>query len=283
MIGITGASGHLGRLVAQALVERVSPTKVRLGSRDPAKLEDFAAQGFATTITDFEKPESLAKAFSGVETLLIISSDAPNDVCIRQHIAAIDAARAAGVGRVVYTSFTNARVESLFPFVVKHVGTEAYLLASGLPYTILRNNQYSENIPDAAARETGKLTLPGASGKVAHITRTDAAAAAAGALTQKGHERKIYEITGPEALDLFDIADILSSAWNRKITAVDLDPSEYDKLLSARGLPPFVVDGVVGLRKAVGAGEYAAISQDAGRLAGRPPQPLSDYLKSIPK
>ncbi len=283
MIGITGASGHLGRHVAQALAQRVSPAKVRLGTREPGKIQDLAAQGFATAVADFDKPQSLAKAFAGLDTVLIISGDGPHDLCIRQHIAAIDAAKAAGVARVVYTSFTNPRVESLSLLGAKHGGTEAYLLATGLRYTILRNNHYSENSPDGAARETGKLAMTGAHGKVAHITRADIAAATAGALTEQGHANRIYEITGPEALDLFEIAEVLSKSWGKRITATDLDPEDYAKTLSARGLPPFVVEIVVGIHRATGAGEYAAISQDASRLAGRPVQPLTGYLKSIPK
>ncbi|HEX2116724.1 MAG TPA: SDR family oxidoreductase [Alphaproteobacteria bacterium] len=283
MLVITGAGGQLGRAIAHALAERVSPATVTLGSRDPAKLGDLAAKGFRTRAVDFNVSASLESVFDGAEAVLIISGDAPADVRIRQHRAAIDAAKQARVGRVVYTSFTNPTPASLFPFAAIHADSEAYLKASGLPYTILRNNQYAENINGAlaGAKATGTLALPGAAGKVAHITRADIAAATAGALTQPGHAGKTYELTGPEALNLFDIAPILTAAWGKPVTATDMDSEAFAKLLAARGVPAFAVDAVVRLRRAVAAGEYAAVSPDAAHLAGLPIEPMSAYARRI--
>ena len=278
MIVMTGASGQFGRLVAQALAERVSPTQVRLGAREPGKITDLADKGFKTVAADFDKPETLDAAFAGAKVVLIISGDAPSAHRIRQHRAAIDAAKAAGVGRVAYTSFTNPTPRSLFPFAAIHADSEAWLKASGVAYTILRNNQYAENLTTASAKATGMLELPGALGKVAHITRADVAAATAGALIQEGHAGKVYELTGPEALNLIEVASILSDTWGKLVRAVDLDPAEFGRMLASRGLPPFAVEAIVGLRLAVGAGEYAAVCDDAARLAGRPMESLSDYL-----
>jgi NAD(P)H dehydrogenase (quinone) len=280
MIVTTGAAGQLGRLIAQALAERVSPAQVALGTRDPSKVADLAAKGFKTAAADFDKPATLEAAFAGADVVLIVSGDAPVDARIRQHRTAIDAAKKAGVGRLVYTSFTNPTPQSLFSFARIHADTEAYLKRSGLAYTILRNNQYAENLggPLAGAKATGMLSLPGAKGKVAHITRADIAAATAGALTQRGHDNKTYELTGPEALDLFDAATILAKAWGKPVTAADMDPAAFGKALASRGLPPFVVEALVGLRGAVAAGEYAAVSADASRLAGRAIEPLGAYL-----
>jgi NAD(P)H dehydrogenase (quinone) len=281
MITVTGASGQLGRLVAQALAERVSPTTVRLATRHPGKTADLAARGSTTVPADFDKPESLEAAFAGSGTVLIISGDAPNDVRIRQHMAAIDAAKRAGVGRVVYTSFVNPTPNSLFTFAAIHADSEAHIIASGIPFTILRSNQYAENLPVAVAKATGKLALPGAAGKVAHIARADVAAAIAGALTEQGHVGKIYDLTGPEALDLFEIAAILADSWGTPVTAVDLASTEFAKALAERGMPSFAVEAIVSLRQAVAAGEYAAVTDHASRLAGRPVQPLSSYLRRL--
>ncbi len=278
MITITGANGKLGRLVAQALGDRGSPSRVRLGTRDPGKLGDLAGKGFKTVAASFDQPESLVAAFDGAETVLIISGDGPNDARIRQHRAAVDAAKKAGVGRLVYTSFTNATPKSLFTFAAIHADTEAYLKASGVPFTILRNNQYAENVTTQAAKDTGALALPGVCGKVAHISRADIAAATAAALTGEGHAGKTYDLTGPEALDLLQVAAILSQTLKKTVTVFDLAPSDYAKVLAQRGLPPFVVEALVGLRQATGAGEYADVTDHAARLAGRPIEPLSSYL-----
>lgn len=276
MIVVTGASGRLGRLVAHALAEHVSPSEVRLGTRYPGKIADLSAQGFTTAAFDFDDPASMQSTFAGAEVALIISGD----VWIRPDRPAIDAARASGVARLAYTSFTNPTPDSLFPFAAMYAGTEACLKSSGLPYTILRNNQYAGNIDGAlaAAKATGTLALPGPEGKVAFITHADVAAAAAGALTGNGHAGKIYEVTGPEALNLFDIAEILSKAWGRTIKAGDMELAEYGRVLAAHGVPPGAAEADVRLREAVAAGEYAAVSNDAERLAGRPIEPMSSYV-----
>lgn len=281
MIVVTGANGKLGRLVAAEIKIKVKPSDVTLGSRDPQKLADLAAQGFKTVRADFDDPASLATAFAGAKTVLIISGDAPVDMRIRQHRAAIDAAKKANVGRVVYTSFTNPSEKSLFPFGAIHGDTEAYLKASGVPYTILRNNQYAENLTNGLARaqQTGVLAQPGATGKVAYITRADVAAAIAGALTQDGHAGKIYEITGPEAADLFQIAAALSQGLGKPVQAVDAYPKEFEKVFAAMGLPPFLIEALLGIFAAAAAGEMAIVSQDAAILAGRPIEKITDYVR----
>jgi len=280
MIVVTGAGGKLGRLVADELAKRTSAAQVTLGSRDPARIADLAARGFATVRADFDDPASLEAAFTAAQTVLIVSGDAPNDVRIRQHRAAIDAARKAGVARIVYTSFTNPTAQSLFPFAWIHADTESYLKASGVPFTILRDNQYAENLTNAiGGARSGTLALPGTRGKVAYIARADAAAAIAGALTQDGHAGKTYELTGPEALDAFEIAAVVSSALGKPVQAVDADPAEFGKVFAAHGLPPFVIDALLGLYAAAAAGECAAVSTDAAKLAGRPIEPVSAFIR----
>jgi len=280
MIVVTGANGKLGRLVAAELEKKVKSADVVLGSRDPQKLADLAGRGFKTVRADFDDAASLDTAFAGADTVLIISGDAPNDVRIRQHRTAVDAAKKVGVGRVVYTSFTNPSEKSLFPFAAIHADTEAYLKASGVPFTILRNNQYAENLTNglAHAKQTGTLAQPGATGKVAFIARADVAAAIAGALTQNGHAGKTYEITGPEAADLFQIAAALSAGLGKPVQAVDADPKDFEKLFASMGMPPFLIAALLGIFAAAAAGEMAAVSQDAARLAGRPIEKVTDFV-----
>jgi NAD(P)H dehydrogenase (quinone) len=279
MIVVTGASGQLGRAIALALAERVSPGSVRLATRDPGKIADLAAKGFKTAEADFDRPETLERAFAGADTVLIISGDAPNDVRIRQHRRAIDAAKAAGVGRVVYTSFINISSESLFPFAAIHADSEAYLKASGLPFTILRNGQYAENINLSSAKASGKLASPGLRGKVAYITRADIAAATAAVLSGESHAGKTYELTGPEALDLTQVAEVLGGAWGKPVEAVEIGAEDFSGVLASYGLPPFLAKAVTGVHLATGAGEYAVVSDDAAKLARRPIEPVSAWLK----
>lgn len=283
MIVVTGAGGKLGRLVAAELAARTNPAEVRLASRHPDKLADLAARGFPTVRADFDDPASLAAAFAGAKAVLIISGDAPNEVRIRQHRAAVDAAKAAGVGRVVYTSFTNPTPASRFTFAAIHADTEAYLKASGLTWTILRDNQYAENLGNALAqaKATGTLALPGASGKVAYISRADVAAAVAGALLGSGHDGKTYELTGPEALDLAGVAAAASKALGRPVAAVDGDPAAFAAVFTSFGLPPFLVEALVSIYAAAAAGEFAAVSQDAAKLAGRPIAPASAVVAAM--
>lgn len=283
MIVITGAGGQLGRLVASELGRRVAPSGVRLASRETAKLADLAAKGFAVARADFNDSASLQAAFAGATTVLVISGDAPNDIRIQQHRTAIDAAKRAGVGRVVYTSFTNASRASLFPFAWIHADTEAHLRQSGLGYTILRNSQYAENLGNAIAqaKANGALVMPGALGKVAYVTRADIAAATAAVLAGEGHAGRIYELTGPEALDLAGIAAVLSAARGHPVRSVDADPAEYGKVLATVGLPTFLVEALLGIYAAAAAGEYAAVSTDTARLAGRPVEAVSAFVKRL--
>lgn len=282
MITITGASGKLGRAIAHELGQRVGPTQVTLGSRTPAHLDELRAQGFTTAVGDFERPETLQEIFRGAQSALVICGHGSNETRIRQHRDAFDAARRAGVGRVLYTSFTNPSSSSRFPFAQVHEASEAHARETGQRCTFLRNNHYAENL-DAAltiARKTGELALPGAHGKVAYIARADVAAASAGALV-RDDGRLHAEITGNAALDLFEVAELASQAWGMKVNARDMPAAEYTALLAARGLPGFVVEAQLGIRLAAGAGEYAQVTRDAEHLAGRPIDGLASYLKAF--
>jgi NAD(P)H dehydrogenase (quinone) len=259
----------------------VAPDKLRLTSRDTRKLADFFSRGHQTVTADFADRQSMDKAFSGVTTVLLISGDGPNEVRMRQHRSAIDAAKSAGVQRIVYTSFANPTRTSLFPFAWAHADTEEYLMSCGLSYTILRNNHYAENINGAIAhaKQTGILSLPSAYGRVAYITRSDAAEVAASALTGSGHDNRVYEITGPEAVDLFDIAAVLSQTWNRRIEASEMAPETFAQVLTGFGVEDFALQPVVLSRVAASVGEYAVVSQDAAHITGRPMLSMRDYVR----
>ena len=281
MYFISGASGQLGQLVTQELPGKVDSKHVTLGSRHTGKLASFAAKGFKTAPFDFDDAAGMEKALAGHETLLLISGDGPTEARTAQQLAAIAAAKAAGVKRIVYTSFTNPTSKSHFSFAKSHEATEAALKASGLAYTSLRNNQYAENIGGAVdyAKQAGTLALPGAAGKVAFITRADIAKAAAAALTEKASGNKIYEITGPKAYDLQEIAALLAAKWNKPVTAAELPQEAFAGMLSGMGLPPFLVEALQGIRAAVGAGEFETVSNDFENLTGTKAESYESYLK----
>jgi NAD(P)H dehydrogenase (quinone) len=280
MYFVTGASGKLGQLVAHELAKLTAPDNVTLGSRDPAKLAPLAKQGFHIVAFDFDKPKTMRAALKGHDRLLLISGDSPNEKRIAQHKAAIDAAKAAGIKTIVYTSFTNAGAESLFTFGKIHAETEAYLKASGLAYIFLRNNQYAENLTSALAhaKETGTLAVYGSKGKVAFLPRPDVAYAAATALLSKSNGNAVYEVTGPQAYDAADIARILSRKWNEPVTAVELPRPALTSILTGAKLPEFLIEALISLHEAAAAGEMAAASGDYEKLTGRKPESLESFL-----
>lgn len=283
MIVMTGANGQLGRLIAAELLDRVGPAGFAATARDPAKAEALAARGVKVLKADYDDPAGLVDAFRGATTLLLVSGEAPVEIRIRQHRAAIDAAKAAGVGRVVYTSFVGAGGSDSLDFATIHGDTEGYLKASGLDWTILRNNQYAENLAGAigGARAQGVLALPaGPAGaaRVAYITRADIAAATAGALTGSGHAGRTYDLTGPLGLAYDEIAARLSARLGRPVTYVDADPAAYGKVLAGFGLPDFLIEALIRIHAAAAAGTMNPVSQDAAVLAGRPVEGIDAWI-----
>ena len=280
MYFVTGASGKLGQLVAAELAKHLGSGGIGLGSRHPGKLGELAKQGFKTVVFDFDKPASMREALQGHQRLLLISGDAPTEDRILQHKAAIDAARAAGVKTIVYTSFTNASAKSLFTFAKAHAETEAYIKASGLAYILLRDNQYAENLASgiAHAKETGTLAMHGSKGKVAYLPRADVAFAAATALLGKTSGNAIYEITGPRAYDTSEIARIVSQKWGKEVIAVELPRETLMAILKGAKLPDFMVEALVSIFETAAAGEMAAVSSDFEKLTGRQPESLESFL-----
>jgi NAD(P)H dehydrogenase (quinone) len=280
MYFVTGASGKLGQLVAAELAQQGAAPDVTLGSRNPDKLASFAEQGFKTARFDFAAPDTMRRALAGHDRLLLISGDAPVDERIRQHKAAIDAAKAAGVQFIAYTSFTNASAKSHFTFAKIHAETEAYIKASGLAYRFLRDNQYAENITStvAHAKETGSFATYGSKGKVAYVTRADVAKAAVAALLTSPNGGETFEITGPRAYDAAEIAEILSRKWGKPVAAAELPRDALVAIFKQLQWPPFVIEAIVSLHEASAAGELAQVSDDVRKLTGQEPESLESFL-----
>lgn len=277
---VTGATGQLGRLVVDALARRVPPSSLAVSVRNPEKAAGLAARGIDVRQGDFDAPDTLTRAFAGAEALLIVSGDAPVETRIRQHRAAIDAARTAGVGRVVYTSFVDPRPESPFPFAAIHADTEDYLRDSGVPYTILRNGVYADNLMGFVRRaiETGTLAAPAGDGRVAFVSRDDLAEATATVLVEGGHAGRTYDLTGAAAVDYREVAEAVARRAGKPVAYQPITTEAFGARLAEAGLPPFMVTALSGLFQAVAAGAYSAVTADTAALAGREPEGIDAFL-----
>jgi NAD(P)H dehydrogenase (quinone) len=278
-IAITGAAGHLGRLTAQLVLDRVGADEVVLVTRRPDAIADLADAGATVRRGDFDEPDSLPAAFAGVDRLLLISADVLGNR-VAQHTAAIDAAAQAGVGHVLYTSGLNAG--SALPLVVSHDhgATEEAIRARGLRWTALRNGLYAESQVAAVARAvaSGHLVHNNGDGATAYVSRDDCAAAAAAALTGDGHEDRVYDITGPELVTQAQVAALASEITGRPVEPVAIDDEEATLGLMAVGLPADTAKAIASFGTAIREGVLEVLSTHVEDLTGRPPRSLREVL-----
>ena len=283
MIAVTGASGKLGRLVLDGLLKVVRPDQLVAIVRTPEKAARFTAQGVQVRHGDYDKPHTLAPALAGVKRLLLVSGmDMGRRV--QQHRAVIEAAKAADVELLAYTSVLRADSSTL-PIAEEHKVTEDLLRGSGVPYVILRNGWYIENYTERLAMPLQYGAFMGAaqSGRIAAASREDYAAAAVAVLTADEHRGKTYELAGDYAFTMSDLASEVSKWAGRPIPYKDLPASAYKQALAPAGLPPEIVDLLVGTDIAIARGDLDDSSHDLHKLIGRDTQTLSRVLAGIPK
>ncbi|HLP66544.1 MAG TPA: SDR family oxidoreductase [Rhizobium sp.] len=279
---VSGASGHLGRLVIQSLLEsgKVAPADIVAGSRDTAKLADLAAKGVETRRVDFDDA-NLAAAFAGIDRLLIISTDTLDRPGHRlsQHRAAVAAAKAAGVGRISYTSMINPET-SLVSFAPDHAGTEQAIRDSGLAYTIFRNAWYMENLfmslPQALA--SGSWYTSAGKGRNAHAARADIARAIAGALVSEASGNAVYNLTGPTALSTDEIATLAREAAGKPLAVVNLTDEQLAGGMKAADVPEPFIPTFVSFDTNIREGGFDVATKDIEMLSGRAPQDLKSFL-----
>jgi NAD(P)H dehydrogenase (quinone) len=282
-LAISGASGQLGRRVAQLVLERSAPRDVILATRTPDALRDFAAAGADVRRADFDDGASLASAFAGAERLLLISA---TDLTkrIAQHEAAIRAAKTAGVRHVIYTS--GSKPEPPNPAVVapSHYATERALAASGLAWTVLRNSLYADYQAGEAkqAIETGALVHNRGAGWVAYVAREDCAAAAAAVLVQGGHEGAIYDITGSEAFTAGALASLYGELGGRGVENRPVDDAAFVARLlggSADEHLRYGAELLASFGRAIREGYLDVRSDSVAKLTGRKPRTLRELLE----
>jgi NAD(P)H dehydrogenase (quinone) len=237
-IGITGATGHLGRLVVEKMKAKTGADNLVALVRSPQKAADL---GIEAREANYDKPETLERALEGIDTLLLISG---SEVGKRteQHKHVIDAAKKVGVKRIVYTSLLHADTSSL-SLAEEHLATEKALKNSGIPHTLLRNGWYTENYTGSilGALAGGAFIGSAGDGKISSASREDFADAAVAVLTNEGHDGKVYELAGDEAYTLSELAAEVSRQYGKEIPYKNLPEADYAAALTSFGLPEGVV------------------------------------------
>lgn len=270
---ITGATGHLGTLVIDSLLAKGVPAdQIRAGARSPEKITAVPAVHL-----DYEDPASIAAALEGVEKLLLISASVPG-TRVPLHKNVIDAATAAGVKQLVYTSAPAARSSALI-LAPEHKATEELIEASGIPSTILRNGWYTENyLGTLEQAKSGEIVTSAGDGRVSSASRKDYADAAATVLTEPGHEGKLYELSGDTAWNFDEFAAVASGILGTPVVHRSVTPDEYAALLTGFGLDEGTVGFLVGLDGNIRDGLLGHTPGDLSRLIGRPTTPLAEGL-----
>jgi NAD(P)H dehydrogenase (quinone) len=278
MYAVTGASGQLGRLVIAALLTRVAPEEIVALVRDPAKVADFAGKGIGVRAFDYNDATTLAPALENVDRLLLISS---SEVGQReaQHRAVIDAAKAAGVGFVAYTSILHADSSPL-GLATEHRATEAVIGKSGLAYAFLRNGWYLENYTMNAAAEIAHEAVIGSTGagRISAAARSDYAAAAAAVLVGETGTAAIHELAGDESFTLADYAALLAEVSSKPVAYVDMPEEAYRAALEGIGLPAPLAAMLADSSAHAANGALFDEGRVLSRLIGRPTTPLSEAV-----
>lgn len=271
-IGITGATGQLGRLVVDELKGKVAANDLVALVRSPEKAADL---GVEVRGADYDMPDTLERALPGIDTLLLISGSEVGKRAI-QHRNVIEAAKKAGVKWIVYTSLLHADTSSI-SLAAEHRATEAALKESGIPFTFLRNGWYTENYTGSIPGALGAGAFIGSAGegRISAATRADYAEAAVAVLTGSGHEDKTYELAGDEAFTLRDLAAEISSQTGRDIPYKNLPEADYAAALTSFGLPEALAQAIAGWDVAASKDVLYDDSRQLSKLIGRPTTALS--------
>ncbi|SFH63153.1 SDR family oxidoreductase [Pisciglobus halotolerans] len=278
---VTGATGMLGEKVVQALMELVPAESISITARKPEKAAALKEKGVTVHQADYEDPLSLEEAFTGVDRLLLISSQGDDETRIRQHQNVIQAAKTAAVSLLVYTSCTKADSSTL-PVAEVHRQTEASIRQSGLPYVFLRNNWYIENEIDTVKQvlNGGPVLTAAGDGRVGWLPRVDYAEAAAVVLAENKQPDKTYELSGIP-YSYADMAKELSLILGKNVPVRNVDERTYREVLLANGTPEPFADFACEIQVATRKGDLEVHSHDLSQLINRPTISLHQSLTEI--
>lgn len=276
-IVVTGATGHLGRHVVEQLLEKVPADHVTAVVRTPEKAADFAERGVKIAVADYNAPETFDTLFAAGDKVLLISGNEFDKGRVGQHQVVIDAAKAAGVALLAYTSAPGTLTAALAD---DHRGTEQALLASGVPYTLLRNGWYNENYTEnlAPVLEHNAVVAAAGDGRISAASRADYAAAAVAVLTGEGHENQTYELGGDEAWGFAEYAAEVSRQTGKEIAYTNVPGETLVGILTGAGLPEQFAAILAGVDASIAQGELVVPSGDLSRLSGRPTTPISESI-----
>jgi len=281
MIAITGATGQLGQHVINNLLNTVPASEIVAIVRNPAKADALSQKGITVRQADYTDQAAFTTALSGVEKLLLISSSEVGQRAT-QHQNVINAAKAAGVKFIAYTSLLHAD-KSPLGLRDEHIATEKALAESGIPYALLRNGWYTENYLASAppALEHGVFIGAAGDGKIAAATREDYAAAAAKVIAEEGHAGNVYELAGDTAWTLSELAAELSKQSGKPVTYQNLSEADFAAALKSVGLPAGLADMLADSDVGASKGGLFDDSRTLSKLLGRPTTPLAESIKGI--
>jgi NAD(P)H dehydrogenase (quinone) len=279
-IAVTAATGHLGPLVIDELLQRVPADQVVAVVRNAEKAQPIADKGVEIRVAGYDDPAALEAALQGVDRVLMISG---NEVGQRvpQHTNVVNAAKSAGVSFIGYTSAPKAADTDLL-LAPEHKATEELIQASGIPYSIMRNNWYVENYAGTieGAKHTGEISSATNGGKIGGLPRADLAAGHAAVLAGEGHENTIYEFAADEPWTFDDFAAALTDLVGRPIAHRKVSVDEQTAILTGAGLPAETAGFLAAVDANIANGALE-VTPDLGRIIGRPTTPLRDALKPL--
>ena len=280
---VTGATGMLGRVVIEELAERVPAGNIVAGVRQPDHevARQFATKGIEIRVADYSQPDTLKTAFAGIDRVLMISSTAGGDR-VTQHQNVIDAARAAGIRLLAYTSMLHADTATS-GLATDHQATESALARSGLPFVLLRHGWYTENhIPSVqSALRYGSVIGSADRGRFSSATRADYAAAAAVVLTTDDQAGQIHELAGDESYALSEFAGLIAGLAQKEVTFRNMPKDAFKQTLMGMGLPDFLAEFVAEADMAASRGEFEDDARQLSKLIGRPTTSLRDLVTTV--
>jgi len=279
---VTGATGQLGRLTVESLLERgVDPAEIVATGRSVEKLSDLAERGVRVERFDFDDVAESVSWLGAGDVLLLVSASEPGKR-VPQHTAVVELAQRSGVARIVYTS-APAADDTTLVLAPEHAATEQVIRASGLPFTFLRNGWYTENYAATVdqARATGVVANSAGDGRIASAPRADFAEAAAVALVTDGHDNAVYELSGDVAWDFDEFAATLTEVLGREVSYQRLTPEEHRQALLGAGIDEGTAGFVVALDQNAAEGVLGVTTGELAKLIGRPTVPLAATLSDL--
>lgn len=283
-IVVTGATGHLGNLVIRHLLNKGVPAgDIAVSVRNPEKAAAFAALGIEVRHGDYDDAASLEKAFAGAAKLLLISSSSLDDTLrIRQHATAVEAAKKAGAGHIVYTGLAFAeKLQTGLENV--HLATEHALRTTGIPFTVLRNGFYTDLFANDSLRaivERGEIVTSAGRGKVNSATRNDLALAAAAVLTGEGHENRVYELASPSPWTFDELAEAVSEVSGKPVKHRSVSAEEAVQDMVRAGVPEGAAQFQAHvIYRAIAEGQLGYASEDLKNLIGSAITPIKETVR----